>query len=117
MAFQYEFFGPWGTAVFTVLTPVTIYMLSWASSTDGCLRVFPLSMPPPLDAPVFSWTGVGIVYGWFGAMLALHALLPAQQKQGIVEPDGKRWTYRLNGVPHTSDAKHALDHNPLLSRM
>lgn len=99
MAFQYEFFGPIGTSVFTLTVPLVVYLLAVASSQLGSLSLFPLQFPLlPRASDLFSWTAVAVVYGWFLFQLALHMLLPAQRKLGVVEPDGQRWTYRLNGA-------------------
>jgi hypothetical protein len=94
-----EFFGPYGTALCTVLVPHFVFAVALASTTGGSLSVFPWSWPPyPAEAPLFSWQGLGVVYAWFAAFLLLHKLVPARSRDGVMEADGKRWRYRLNGV-------------------
>ena len=98
-AFEYEFFGPVGTSICTVLVPAVLYALTAASNSDGCLTLAPWDFPGwPWQIQLFSWTGVSIAAAWFLWHIGLHAVLPAQLRKGTVEPDGRQWTYRLNGV-------------------
>jgi hypothetical protein len=97
--FHYEFFGPLGTCFVTFVLPVVIYALSFLSNKEGCLKLYPLSLPR-IDTTqnLLSWEGIALVYAWFFGHLLLHAVLPAKLKEGVTEPDGKCWLYRLNGV-------------------
>jgi hypothetical protein len=101
MTFHFEFFGPFGTAACTCLVPIVLYALALSSSVHGCMTLIPLKLPAIAgDTQVFSWSALAIVYFWFFAQLGLHAFLPARLKDGVAEPDGQSWSYRLNGTPH-----------------
>jgi hypothetical protein len=97
--FHYEFFGPIGTFFTTFGLPVVIYALHFLSNKEGCLQLYPLSFPSiDTSQRLLSWEGIAIAYAWFFGHLLLHAVLPAKEKEGVTEPDGKCWLYRLNGV-------------------
>lgn len=99
MGFHFEFFGPVGTACCTLGLPLVVYGLNFASNLQGCLKLYPFSFPSWLtDLPLLSWEGIGVAYFWFFSHLLLHAVLPARQYPGVVEPQGTRWLYRLNGT-------------------
>lgn len=96
--FHYEFFGPVGTFCTTFGLPVVIYGLNFLSNKEGCLQLYPLTFPSVDKTQRFlSWEGIAVAYAWFFGHLLLHGLLPAKEKAGVIEPDGTRWLYRLNG--------------------
>ena len=107
MPFEYEFMGPLGTTFCTIAVPVTLYLLTLASNTGGSLTLMPLRSPGwPVGTEVFSWTGFAVVYGWVALQLALHTILPAKRRFGVVEPDGSQWPYRLNGTLQRKASAH-----------
>lgn len=99
-SFEYEFFGPVGTFACTSLLPVVVYALSYLVNARGCFKLSDLTVPGWSDETVlFSWQAVFVVYAWFAFQLLLHVALPGRYKEGVVEADGSRWRYKLNGTP------------------
>lgn len=97
--FHYEFFGPVGTFCCTFGLPIVVYGLQFLSNASGCLQLYPLKFPDVDTKQRFlSWEGIAVAYAWFFGQLLLHVLLPAKSREGVVEPDGRRWLYRLNGT-------------------
>lgn len=94
-----EFFGPVGTFTCTIALPVIVYGLALASNRDQCMSIYPFSYPDWIPGTqLMSWTGIGVVYAWFFGHVFLHILMPARTRKGVVELDGNKWNYRLNGA-------------------
>jgi hypothetical protein len=107
-AHEYEFFGPIGTTVLTTVLPLVVLGLVYACNGSGCLQLAPLALPGfPSGQPLYTHEAMLAVCGWFGAILALHLVLPAQAAQGVVLPNRRRLTYRLNGGGHAAVAPPA----------
>lgn len=97
--FHYEFFGPVGTLLCTCVLPLVIYGLNFLSNKSGCLQLYHVQLPSfDSSQRIVSWQGICVAYAWFFGHLMLHRFLPAKEKEGVIEPDGSRWLYRLNGT-------------------
>lgn len=98
---EYEFFGPHGPAVLTLVLPAVIYGLVYTCNSSGCLELWPQLRIPgfPSGAQLFSWEALQVYCGWFFGLVALHLILPGKKAEGVVLPNGKRLTYKLNGGP------------------
>lgn len=63
------------------------------------MSLYPFSYPDWVPGTqLFSVSGIVIVYAWFFGHMFLHMLMPARTRKGVVELDGNKWTYRLNGA-------------------
>lgn len=97
---EFEFFGPYGPAAIMLLLPATCYGLVYACTRSSCLSLLPeLKLPSPqisVDS-LFSVEATLVFLAWMGVITLLHLLLPGQRAQGVVLPNGKRLTYKLNG--------------------
>ena len=106
-----EFFGPVGTGALTFVVPAFVYAVALASTRSDAVSLAPLGLPAQPGGPVFfSWQGLAAVYAWVFGYLALHVFLPARRVEGIVEPTGRPWRYRLNGAQPAAarTAAHAI---------
>lgn len=92
-----SFGGPLGAVVFmTVLPVLTVYLWAWVHLHDGALFVpdaaFLRALPlPSLEAALW-------LVGFFVLQLVLDVALPGRDYTGAPQRDGKRRTYRLNGL-------------------
>jgi len=105
-----EFYGPIGTAIVLLTTPLITYGLWFAcNETTGC-------MPPNRDAwrllgnligdwpatngQFFEMQSVGVYAGFFAYLVACWVLIPVERTEGTLLRDGRRNAYKLNGF-HT----------------
>jgi delta14-sterol reductase len=117
-AHQYEFFGPYGPAVLLFVLPATLYGLIYGCNAKGCLQLSP-SLQIPGFAPgseLWSSSALAVYSGWFALVLLLHLALPGTRADGVVLPNGKRLTYKLNGGPTPGVWPHDTSHAPARSR-
>lgn len=115
LPFAYEFGGPWGTAVTTVILPVVVLWLAHCSRvgrvvdfTEVAAVWLWVGQPPPegglLPRPVvLVWCGLAVV-AWFLGQVLLERLLPCEVVLGAPiaspthsHPDPLRLPYRING--------------------
>ena len=103
--FEYEFFGPVGTAFIMATLPITIVGLYAFCNEDVGCSVLP---PAPLSAaiaaveahmPLITPLDAGLVLGWFMLHVVLYVVLPGPVRQGITNPDGSKLSYTMNGSP------------------
>lgn len=98
---EFEFFGPYlGPLCIMLGLPAVCYALVYACNGSGCMHLAPrFSIPgfPPAQR-LFSWEALAVYCAWFAAQVALHLALPGKRRQGVVLPDGRRLTYKLNGA-------------------
>lgn len=96
--FEYEFFGPYGPGLLTLVLPCVVLGLTYACNSEGCLQLPDLSVPGfPSGQPLYSHEAMAAVLGWFLLVLLLHVVLPGERAQGVLLPTGRRLTYKLNG--------------------
>ncbi|PNH01089.1 Lamin-B receptor, partial [Tetrabaena socialis] len=95
---HFEFFGPHGPAVLVFALPAVCYGLIHACNKDTCLQLWPELQLPSLSPSIrlYSREALLVYLAWFFGLALLHLLLPGQRAQGVVLPDGKRLTYKLN---------------------
>jgi hypothetical protein len=95
---DWEFFGPYGPAVLVVALPCVVLGLSFACNPHGCLSLPSLALPGLHPSqPLYTHEAMAAMVGWFFLVLGLHVLLPADTVEGVLLPNGRRLTYRLNG--------------------
>jgi hypothetical protein len=96
---DFEFGGPHGPAFIMLSLPAVVYGLVYACNAGGLLSLYPaLSIPGfPAGQEIATLSGLVGLFGWMALVLLLHLGLPAQRAEGVVLPNGKRLTYRLNG--------------------
>mmetsp|Transcript_33631 Transcript_33631/g.74457 ORF Transcript_33631/g.74457 Transcript_33631/m.74457 type:complete len:429 (+) Transcript_33631:84-1370(+) len=95
---EFEFFGPHGPGLLVLVLPVVLYALIYACNSQGCLQVWPsISVSGwPAGSQIFTVDALIAYVGWFAALTILHLVLPGKHNQGIVLPNGKRLSYKLN---------------------
>ncbi len=98
-AVHYEFFGPHGPALLVFVLPLTLYGLIAGCNATGCLALWPSIKVPgfPSGMTFWSWEALYVYVGWFAVVLGLHLVLPGTRAEGVILPNGKRLTYKLNG--------------------
>lgn len=115
---HFEFFGPWGPAILLFALPATLYALIYGCNSKGCLQLYPSLEIPGFVEGSQLWSSQALVayVAWFGAVLLLHLALPGSRAEGVVLPNGKRLTYKLNGAGGRSAREgrrkglHMLEH-------
>ncbi|GLC33514.1 hypothetical protein PLESTB_000083300 [Pleodorina starrii] len=95
---HFEFFGPHGPALLVFVLPAVCYALILGCNKDSCLQLWPELKLPSLQSNIQWYSKEAIVayLAWFLGLALLHVLLPGQRAEGVVLPDGKRLTYKLN---------------------
>ena len=103
-----EFLGPIGTAGISIIAPLTSYFLFYAcNESTGCP---PTSMSdwatiwnrlggwPSPSGQLWEWKAAGVYLAWYAFCVMCWVVLPSEKAQGNLLRDGKRVTYRMNGV-------------------
>jgi delta14-sterol reductase/lamin-B receptor len=91
------FGGPVGALVMMSLLPLlTLYLWACVHRHGGALVLPNASLLAELPRP--SLSALAWVVGWFCFQLALDVVLPGRDYTGLVQRDGVRRTYRLNGM-------------------
>ncbi|KAJ3087182.1 hypothetical protein HK102_011654 [Quaeritorhiza haematococci] len=110
---EYEFFGPIGCLLFTLMTPGVSLILTALCDDDGCpspaLYTNPLSVlqsvgtkiavatSQVLASELISFTSpVAVVLGWMAFQYALYLLVPGTWVKGITLRNGDRLDYKIN---------------------
>ncbi|CAM9850861.1 unnamed protein product [Phaeothamnion confervicola] len=105
-SFHYEFGGPFGAFMSTLLLPMVVLGLYYACSGDCCLRpgdrrgdslACAAAHLPRAIGDVVTQTGCAIFVGWMLFQVALERLLPGPIAEGVLLRDGTRLPYKLNG--------------------
>lgn len=125
---SYEFGGPIGTALITIVVPLVTYLLYFGCSQQhGC--------PPPwvsiknpeildtLQNPDFwksLWdTEAALLYlGWYAFCVVAWVVLPGDWIDGTLMRDGKKMKYKINGAcshPHTFTSRVQTSSFPAFS--
>lgn len=96
---HFEFFGPHGPAVLVLVLPAVCYALIIGCNKESCLKLWPEFKLPSLPQTVsfYSNEAMLVYLAWFFGVALLHVILPGQKAEGVVLPNGKRLTYKLNG--------------------
>ncbi|KXZ54584.1 hypothetical protein GPECTOR_4g649 [Gonium pectorale] len=95
---HYEFFGPHGPAILVFVLPLVCYGLIIGCNKDSCLQLWPDFRLPELPSSLRLYTHEATLayLAWFFGLALLHLLLPGQRVEGVLLPNGKRLTYKLN---------------------
>lgn len=96
---HFEFFGPHVPGLLLLVLPAVLYALVYGCNASGCLQIYP-SLSIPGFAPgtlMWSSTAMAVVSGWMLLVLVLHVILPGLRAEGVLLPNGKRLSYKLNG--------------------
>lgn len=96
---EYEFMGPiMGPVGITLGLPLTCYVLGAAVGPGGWISAPSALVELARQGGLLSWRGLGLVWGWFCLLVALHLGIPGQKAAGVVLEDGSRLQYKLNGA-------------------
>jgi len=91
------FGGPVGALVMMTLLPaLTLYLWASVHRHGGALVLPNAALLAELPRP--SLSALGWLVGWCGFQLLLDVVLPGRDYVGLVQKDGVRRTYRLNGL-------------------
>ncbi len=90
------FGGPLGATAMMVLLPLLCVYLWICVHRHGGSLVWPTASFLS-DIPVPTGLSLSVLVGWVGFQLLLDLLLPGRAYKGIVQRDGRRLVYRLNG--------------------
>lgn len=103
---HFEFFGPHGPALLIIALPLVCYALVYGCNASGCLQLWPSFQVPGFEpgTKLFTVDGLLIYTQWFLLVLGLHLLIPGIKAEGVVLPNKKRLTYKLNGGSSTKGA-------------
>ncbi|KAG2485661.1 hypothetical protein HYH03_015633 [Edaphochlamys debaryana] len=95
---HFEFFGPHGPAVLVFVLPLVCYGLIYGCNKESCLSLWPeFHLPsPPQNITFYSHEAMLAFVGYFLTVALLHVVLPGQRAEGVMLPNGKRLTYKLN---------------------
>ena len=96
--FNYEFGGPIGALMTTLVLPPLVLALTYFASI-GQISLDPAAIYASSfshDMTTFLYCFIGI-FAWFAFQVVLERFLPCELVQGAPLPNGKRLTYRING--------------------
>ncbi|KAG2435046.1 hypothetical protein HYH02_012043 [Chlamydomonas schloesseri] len=95
---HFEFFGPHGPAVLVFALPAVCYALIIGCNKESCLQLWPEFKLPsfPQNVSFYSNEAMLVYLAWFFGVALLHVILPGPKAEGVVLPNGKRLTYKLN---------------------
>lgn len=96
----YEFMGPvFGPMVIMMALPAVCYGLVYFCNSEGCFSLGDMTLPGlPPQARLISAEAFVAILGWLAFQSILHCILPGQNVQGTLLPNGKRLTYKFNGM-------------------
>lgn len=100
-----EFFGPIGTTMITIVTPIIAYLLYYGcNEITGCpaidqetWMVAASDMWPSIAGKWWDWKAAGVYLAWYMYTVACWAILPGEELQGSLLRDGTKKLYRFNG--------------------
>ncbi|KAL3143065.1 hypothetical protein ABBQ38_003340 [Trebouxia sp. C0009 RCD-2024] len=94
----YEFMGPvFGPMVIMMALPAVCYGLVYFCNSEGCFSLGDMTLPGlPPQARLISAEAFVAILGWLAFQSILHCILPGQNVQGTLLPNGKRLTYKFN---------------------
>ena len=101
---HYEFGGPIGALGIVLGLPAVCYGLVVTCNAHHCVSLDYDSIAgiPSLTFPsgtvLFSPEACAVFLGWMAWCVVLHLALPGVKKQGVTLANGKRLTYKLNGM-------------------
>lgn len=101
---HYEFGGPIGALGIVLGLPAVCYGLVVTCNAHHCVSLDYDSIAgiPALTFPsgtvLFSPEACAVFLGWMAWCVVLHLALPGVKKQGVTLANGKRLTYKLNGM-------------------
>ena len=98
---EYEFFGPFGTALTTVGTSVIVYILAaWCHGTKWPDEAAAMQYTAWLDVlkQHLSWDVSAVLIGWWVFQAVLHVVVPGPYREGAPLRDGSRLLYKNNAL-------------------
>ena len=98
---EFEFFGPKGAVLITILLPFTCFFLVKACNEEhGCVSLWTIFKHeyefPKKMRPLLSLRSFLVQVGWFVWCLILHLSMPGTRKEGVILKNGERLEYKLN---------------------
>eukprot|EP01100_Stratorugosa_tubuloviscum_P015207 TRINITY_DN8589_c0_g1_i1.p1 TRINITY_DN8589_c0_g1~~TRINITY_DN8589_c0_g1_i1.p1 ORF type:complete len:454 (-),score=163.97 TRINITY_DN8589_c0_g1_i1:81-1385(-) len=96
--FGYEFGGPVGTFLITLILPIFTIAMFFFCNEKGTLNLKPFKIPEfQLPQTIFTREAFGVFIGWFIFQAILHLIVPGKTMDGVLLSNGKRLKYKING--------------------